>query len=169
MHLVTPDGGLLFWRTLIFLLLFFVLARYGFPVITGMVEKRNRHIDESLKMAQEARARMENLAAEQAALLEKTRQEQGVMLREAAQTRATIIANAQKEAEEKAEKIIEKARVEIAAEKESALRDIRKEVAMLSVDIAEKVIRKDLENDDAQMRYLDELVGQMSAARNSKN
>ncbi|MBQ2526717.1 MAG: F0F1 ATP synthase subunit B, partial [Bacteroidales bacterium] len=148
---------------------FFVLARYGFPVITGMVEKRNRHIDESLKMAQEARARMENLAAEQAALLEKTRQEQGVMLREAAQTRATIIANAQKEAEEKAEKIIEKARVEIAAEKESALRDIRKEVAMLSVDIAEKVIRKDLENDDAQMRYLDKLVGEMSSARNSKN
>ena len=80
MNLVTPDGGLLFWMTLIFLLLFFVLARYGFPVITGMVEKRNRHIDESLKMAQEARARMENLAAEQAALLEKTRQEQGVML-----------------------------------------------------------------------------------------
>ncbi|MBP5235490.1 MAG: F0F1 ATP synthase subunit B [Bacteroidales bacterium] len=169
MNLVTPDGGLLFWMTLIFLLLFFVLARYGFPVITGMVEKRNRHIDESLKMAQEARARMENLAAEQAALLEKTRQEQGVMLREAAQTRATIIANAQKEAEEKAEKIIEKARVEIAAEKESALRDIRKEVAMLSVDIAEKVIRKDLENDDAQMRYLDKLVGEMSSARNSKN
>ena len=91
------------------------------------------------------------------------------MLREAAQTRATIIANAQKEAEEKAEKIIEKARVEIAAEKESALRDIRKEVAMLSVDIAEKVIRKDLENDDAQMRYLDKLVGEMSSARNSKN
>lgn len=169
MNLVTPDGGLLFWMTLIFLLLFFVLARYGFPVITGMLEKRNRHIDESLKMAQEARARMENLAAEQAALLEKTRQEQGVMLREAAQTRATIIANAQKEAEEKAEKIIEKARVEIAAEKESALRDIRKEVAMLSVDIAEKVIRKDLENDDAQMRYLDKLVGEMSSARNSKN
>lgn len=169
MNLVTPDGGLLFWMTLIFLLLFFVLARFGFPVITGMVEKRNRHIDESLKMAQEARARMENLAAEQAALLEKTRQEQGVMLREAAQTRATIIANAQKEAEEKAEKIIEKARVEIAAEKESALRDIRKKVAMLSVDIAEKVIRKDLENDDAQMRYLDKLVGEMSSARNSKN
>lgn len=169
MNLVTPDGGLLFWMTLIFLLLFFVLARFGFPVITGMVEKRNRHIDESLKMAQEARARMENLAAEQAALLEKTRQEQGVMLREAAQTRATIIANAQKEAEEKAEKIIEKARLEIAAEKESALRDIRKEVAMLSVDIAEKVIRKDLENDDAQMRYLDKLVGEMSSARNSKN
>ena len=169
MNLVTPDGGLLFWMTLIFLLLFFVLARFGFPVITGMVEKRNRHIDESLKMAQEARARMENLAAEQAALLEKTRQEQGVMLREAAQTRATIIANAQKEAEEKAEKIIEKARVEIAAEKESALRDIRKEVAMLSVDIAEKVIRKDLENDDAQMRYLDKLVGEMSSARNSNN
>ena len=68
-----------------------------------------------------------------------------------------------------AEKIIEKARVEIAAEKESALRDIRKEVAMLSVDIAEKVIRKDLENDDAQMRYLDKLVGEMSSARNSKN
>ena len=167
MNLITPDGGLLFWMTLIFLLLFFVLARYGFPVITGMVEKRNRHIDESLKMAQEARACMENLAAEQAALLAKTRQEQGVMLREAAQTRATIIANAQKEAEEKAEKIIEKARVEIAAEKESALRDIRREVAMLSVDIAEKVIRKDLDNDSAQMKYLDKLVEEMSSARNN--
>ena len=95
MNLVTPDGGLLFWMTLIFLLLFFILARFGFPIITGMVEKRNRHIDESLRLAREAEERMNSLAKEQEKLLEDTRKEQTRILHEAAKTKEHIIAQGQ--------------------------------------------------------------------------
>ena len=158
MNLVTPDGGLLFWMTLIFLLLFFILARFGFPIITGMVEKRNRHIDESLRLAREAEERMNSLAKEQEKLLEDTRKEQTRILHEAAKTKEHIIAEAKTEASEEAAMLLAKAKTEIAAEKESALRDIRKEVALLSVDVAEKVMRDKLSSDKEQVLYIDRLI-----------
>ena len=163
MNLVTPDGGLLFWMTLIFLILFFILARFGFPIITGMVEKRNRHIDESLRLAREAEERVNNLAREQEELLEKTRKEQAQVLREASRTKETIIAQARADAAQEAANIIAKAKTEIAAEKESALRDIRKEVALLSVDIAEKVMREKLSSDKEQALYIDRLIDEYSS------
>lgn len=165
MNLVTPDGGLLFWMTLIFLLLFFLLAKFGFPVITEMVEKRNRHIDQSLRLAREAESRMNDLAKEQAALLDKTRTEQTRILREAARTRENIIAQAKSEARDEAAKLLEKARIEIAAEKESALRDIRKEVALLSVNVAEKVMREKLSADAEQVRYINRLIDEFTSTR----
>lgn len=162
MNLVTPDGGLLFWMTLIFLLLFFILARFGFPIITGMVEKRNRHIDESLRLAREAEERVNNLAREQEQLLENTRKEQTRILREAARTKENIIAQARSDAAAEAALLLDKAKTEIAAEKESALRDIRREVALLSVDVAEKVIREKLSSDKEQSLYIDRLIDEFS-------
>ena len=165
MNLVTPDSGLLFWMVIIFGIVFFILWKFGFPIITDMVEKRSAHIDDSLKLAQEAEKRMQDLAREQAELIEKTRLEQNRILKEATQSRAAIIAKAEEEAAQRADKLLEKARTEIAAEKESALRDIRLEVARLSVGIAEKVIRKDLSTDEAQMQYLDRLVDEAAAPK----
>ena len=151
MSLVTPDTGLLFWMVVIFGIVFFLLWKFGFPIITDMVEKRSAHIDESLKLAREAEIRMQDLAREQEQLVEKSRQEQTRILQEATRTRAEIIAKAEQEAAERADQQLQKARTEIEAEKESALRDIRKEVADLSVAIAEKVIRKELATDKDQM------------------
>ena len=158
MSLVTPDTGLLFWMVVIFGIVFFLLWKFGFPIITDMVEKRSAHIDESLKLAREAEIRMQDLAREQEQLVEKSRQEQTRILQEATRTRAEIIAKAEQEASERADQLLQKARTEIEAEKESALRDIRKEVADLSVAIAEKVIRKELATDKDQMAYVDRLV-----------
>jgi F-type H+-transporting ATPase subunit b len=158
MSLVTPDTGLLFWMVVIFGIVFFLLWKFGFPIITDMVEKRSAHIDESLKLAREAEIRMQDLAREQEQLVEKSRQEQTRILQEATRTRADIIAKAEQEAAERADQLLQKARTEIEAEKESALRDIRKEVADLSVAIAEKVIRKELATDKDQMAYVDRLV-----------
>ena len=158
MSLVTPDTGLLFWMVVIFGIVFFLLWKFGFPIITDMVEKRSAHIDESLKLAREAEIRMQDLAREQEQLVEKSRQEQARILQEATRTRADIIAKAEQEAAERADQLLQKARTEIEAEKESALRDIRKEVADLSVAIAEKVIRKELATDKDQMAYVDRLV-----------
>ena len=167
MNLITPDAGLLFWMVLIFGIVFFLLAKFGFPVITEMVEKRSRYIGESLKLAQEAEERMKNFSAEQQSMLEETRNEQNKMLREATQTRNKIIEQAKMDALATADKLISKAKIEIAAEKESALKDIRKEMALFSIDIAEKIVRKELNDDKARMQYIDTLINEMSKKDNS--
>ncbi len=161
MNLVTPDSGLLFWMVLIFGIVFFLLWKFGFPIITDMVEKRTRHIDESLKLAQEAEERVRNIAAEQNALVEKARSEQNRIVKEASVMKEQILQQAREQAREETAQILQKARTEIAAEKESALRDIRKEVAMLSLEVAEKVVRKELSTDAAQTACVDSLVNEL--------
>ena len=161
MSLVTPDFGLLFWMVLIFGIVFFLLAKFGFPVITRSVDERNRRIRDSLDQAEAARQQLARLAEEQQALIDNTRTEQARILAEAAKTRAQILAAAEEEARQQGETLLEKARIEIAAEKESALRDIRREVAELSVGIAEKLVRQDLSSEQAQLNYLDRLVDEV--------
>ena len=158
MNLVTPDAGLLFWMVVIFGLLFFLLWKFGFPVITSMVEKRNSTIEKSLKDAHEIEARMGQMVEEHARMLDEARKEQAQILREATDTRNKILATAKDEAREEAAKILAEARTEIEAEKEAALRDVRKEVAVLSVSIAEKILRKELSEDKEQREYIDRMV-----------
>ena len=158
MQLITPDAGLLFWMVVIFGLVFFLLAKFGFPIITSMVEKRNATIEKSLKDAHEIEAQMAGMLAEHAQMLEDARKEQAQILREAADTRSKLIADAKEQAREKAAKILADARTEIEAEKEAALRDVRKEVAVLSVSIAEKILRKELSGDKEQREYIDRMV-----------
>ncbi len=162
MSLVTPDFGLLFWMVLIFGAVFFVLAKFGFPVITSMVQKRSDHIEDSLRKAQEAQSRLEGLAAEQVKMIEQTRQEQKRILKEASEARDSIIASAKQQAQEEASKIIEHAKTEIAAERETALRDICRQVSLVSVQVAEKIVRKDLETSAEQLSLLDRMVSEAS-------
>jgi len=154
---------------LIFAILFFVLAKWGFPAITGAIDKRNAHIEDSLRQAKEAQKKMEELAAEQSAMMEKTRKEQAAVVKEAGETRARILEKAREEATKQSAMILQKAKTDIAAEKESALRDIRKEVAMLSVEIAEKIMRKDLSGDKAQADYIATLVEEMAGDKSKRN
>jgi F-type H+-transporting ATPase subunit b len=158
MQLITPDTGLLFWMVVIFGLLFFLLWKFGFPIITEMVDKRNATIEKSLKDAHEIEARMGQMVEEHARMLDEARKEQAQILREATDTRNKILANAKDEAREEAAKILAEARTEIEAEKEAALRDVRKEVAVLSVSIAEKILRKELADDAQQKEYIDRMV-----------
>jgi F-type H+-transporting ATPase subunit b len=158
MNLVTPDTGLLFWMVVIFGLVFLLLWKFGFPIITSMVEKRNATIEKSLKDAKEVEAQMSAMMAEHAQMLEEARKEQAQILREAADTRSKLIADAKEQAREEAAKILADARAEIEAEKEAALRDVRKEVAVLSVSIAEKILRKELSEDKEQREYIDRMV-----------
>ena len=158
MSLITPEFGLLFWMTVIFAIVFFLLAKFGFPVITDMVHKRQERIDRSIKDAREIEMRMGQMVEEQARMLDEARKEQAKILREATDTRNKILANAKEEAREEAGKILAEARTEIAAEKEAALRDVRKEVAVLSVSIAEKILQKELAKDQEQREYIDRMV-----------
>ena len=158
MNLVTPDSGLLFWMVVIFGLVFFLLWKFGFPVITSMVEKRNATIEKSLKDAHQIEAQMAGMLAEHAQMLEDARKAQAQILRAAADPRSKLIADAKDQAREEAAKILADARTEIEAEKEAALRDVRREVAVLSVSIAEKILRKELADDRAQRDYIDRMV-----------
>ena len=165
MNLITPDTGLLFWMVVIFGLVFFLLWKFGFPIITEMVEKRNGTIEKSLKDAHEVEARMAGMVEEHARMIEETRREQAAILREASETKNRLIADAKAQAREEADKILTETRLEIEAEKESAMRDIRKELALLSVDVAEKVLRRELDDSAEQEALVQRLVDEASRTR----
>jgi F-type H+-transporting ATPase subunit b len=161
MNLMLPDSGLLFWMTIIFAIVFFVLAKFGFPIITGMVEKRNKRISDSLEAARIAEDAIAHLTEEQERIISETRASQAKLLQEAAAERDKMIAQAQDKAREEAQKIMDDARARIQEEKEAAVREVRQEVANLSIAIAEKVIRKELSTDDAQQALVDKLLNEV--------
>ena len=161
MSLITPDFGLIVWMTLIFGIVFFILAKWGFPMITDSVQKRADRINASIKAAKEAEEKLRNLAAEQSEMIEEARKEQARILKEAAASRDMIVEQAKVQAQDEATKIMDHARTQIAADKESALRDIRREVALLSVSVAEKVLKKDLEDSGSQTELVNRLVDEI--------
>ena len=165
MSLITPDFGLLFWMTLIFGIVFFILAKFGFPVLTDMVRKRQERIENSIRDAREIEARMESWKQEHAQMMEQVRKEQSAILREATETKARIVADAKAQARAEADKLLSEAKLQIAAEKEAALRDVRKEVALLSVQVAEKVLRHELKDDDSQQAFIEQLVDEADQAQ----
>ncbi|MBR5567881.1 MAG: F0F1 ATP synthase subunit B [Bacteroidales bacterium] len=158
MNLMLPDTGLLFWMTVIFLIVLFILAKFGFPMITGMVDKRNKRINDSLEAARIAEEAIATLQQEQERIIAETRSEQSRLMQEAAAERDRMIAQAQDQARAEAQKIMDDARVRINEEKEAAMKEIRNEVAQISLAIAEKVVRKDLSDDAAQKQLVDKLL-----------
>ena len=160
--ILTPDLGLLFWMLLAFLVVFFVVAKFGFPAIIGMVENRKQYIDESLKKAHEASERLANIQKEGESMLQEARQKQAQILKEAADTRDAIVAQAQEKAREEGNRLIAEAKGEIESQKQAAISEIRAQVAELSVKVAEKILRKELASDAAQMETIDRLLDEVT-------
>ena len=160
--ILTPDLGLLFWMLLAFLVVFFVVAKFGFPVIIGMVENRKQYIDESLKKAHEASERLANIQKEGETMLQEARQKQAQILKEAADTRDAIVAQAQEKAREEGNRLIAEAKSEIESQKQAAISEIRAQVAELSVKVAEKILRKELDSDAKQMETIDRLLDEVA-------
>ena len=163
MNLMLPDSGLLFWMTIIFALVFFVLAKFGFPIITGMVEKRGKRISDSLEAARTAEQALAHLQTEQERIISETHAQQNKLMQEAAAERDRMIAQAQDKAREEAQKIMDEARVRIQEEKEAAIKEVRKEVAVISLAIAEKVVRKDLSTEASQKALADRLLDELQS------
>ena len=161
MSLLLPDSGLLFWMFLSFGIVFVVLAKYGFPIIVKMVEGRKTYIDQSLEVAREANAQLSKLREQGEALVVAANKEQGRILKEAMQERDKIIHEARKQAEAAAQKELDEVKKQIQIEKDEAIRDIRRQVAILSVDIAEKVIRKNLDDKREQMEMIDRMLDEV--------
>lgn len=163
MDLMLPDTGLLFWMTVIFGLVLLILAKFGFPLITGMVEKRNKRINDSLEAARTAEQAIAHLKEEQERIIAETRAEQSRLMQEAAAERDRMIAQAQDQARAEAQKIMEDAKERINQEKEAAMCELRNEVAKMSIAIAEKVVRKDLASDAGQKDLVDKLLDELKA------
>lgn len=161
--ILTPDWGLLFWMLLAFLVIFYFLAKYGFPVITRMVEERKAYIDESLRKAHDANEKLSNIQQKGEALLKEARERQAQILSEAASTREAIVEQAREKAREEGARIISDAKAQIEAEKQNAISDIRRRVAELSVSVAEKILRERLSGEEKQMKYVDKLLDELSS------
>ena len=169
MSLITPDFGLLFWMTLIFAIVFFILAKFGFPLITGMVKKRSDLIEQSLRDAEEARKALKELAEEQKRMIEEARKEQARILNEAATAGDKIVQEAKDQAREQTTAMIEKAREDIRIEQETARREIAGEVATLAVEVAEKLVRSHLDSAQRQSELIDKLIEEARASHGQVN
>ena len=162
--ILTPDFGLFFWMLVAFLVVFVLLAKFGFPVITGMVEERKNFIDESLRKAHEAQERLANIEKEGESILQEAREKQAQILKEAAETRDAIVEKAQEKAKSEGARLLDDARKAIEQEKKAAIADIRAQVATLSVEIAEKVLRQNLKDEKSQMDLIDRMLDDVSAS-----
>jgi F-type H+-transporting ATPase subunit b len=156
--LLKPEFGLVIWMLICFGVVFLVLAKYGFPVITKMVEDRKNYIQNSLDAAQKANEQLAAIKQQSDEILSSAKTEQVRILKEAADTRDRIINEAREQAKMAGAKEMEEIRKQIQAEKDQAVRDIRRQVAELSVDVAGKVLRNSLKDSEEQMSMIDRLV-----------
>ena len=162
MSLLLPETGLLFWMLLAFGVVFFVLAKYGWPVILGMVEKRSDFINSSVRVAEEAHRQLEGIKETSANIIAEARKKQLEILQEAAHLKNKMLDDAKEQATLEADKIACQAQQAIQKEKEDALKEIRKEVAVLSLEIAEKIIRQKLDNQSEEAKLVEKLLNEMN-------
>ncbi|MGM9773677.1 MAG: F0F1 ATP synthase subunit B [Candidatus Egerieousia sp.] len=158
MSLLVPDSGLLFWMLISFGIVFFILAKFAFPFITKSVENRRNYVETSLKEARQAEVKLAKVKEEGDEIVASANKEQGRLLRIASEQRDKIIAEAKNKASVAAQKELDAAREQITKEREDAIIALRREVAVLSCDIAEKVVREQLSDKDRQMAMIDRML-----------
>jgi F-type H+-transporting ATPase subunit b len=158
MELLTPGIGLIIWQTIVFLMLVFLLGKLAWKPILTSLKEREKSIQEALDTAEKARLEISLLKADNENLLKQAREERDRMLREARDASNRMKDEAQLAAKKSADKIIEDARVAIGIEKQAALREIKIQVAMFSLEIAEKLLKENLSNDNAQKELVQNYV-----------
>ncbi len=158
MNLITPEFGLLFWQTITFLFLLLLLGRFAWKPIMSSLREREETIEGALRSAELARQEMTKLRADNERLLDEARAERDAMMRKAQQTADAIVEEAKNKAVAESNRIVEGARAAIQSERQAAIDDIRRQVATLSVDIAEKVIRRQINGDTQQRQLVDQFV-----------
>jgi len=162
MDLVTPEIGLIFWSTLSFLLLLFILRKFAWKPILKAVSDREDGIKNALATAKNARKEMQNLTADNERILKEARTERDGLLKEAREIKENIISEAKDEAQQQAEKVIEQAKATIQAEKQAAIADLKNQVAELSIGIAEKVVRQELSDKDKQIELVEKMLKEVT-------
>lgn len=150
--------GLFFWQSLIFIGLLFMLRKFAWKPILGAVNDRETSIKDALASAEAARDEMKNLQSDNQRILKEARAEKEALLKEARTTRSELINGAKEEAQEEAQKILSQAQDAIQSEKRAAVKELREQVGSIAMEIAEKVLQKELENKDRQLELVDQLL-----------
>ena len=161
MELFTPEFGLIFWMFVAFGCLYYVLAKWAWPFIIKSMEERADLIDKGVAYAQEAKSQLDNAKAEADKLLAEARNEQADILREAAKMRNELIEKARGDAAEEAKKVSQAAQVSLEQARKEAEKQLRTEVGDLALQIAEKVIRRNIASDDAQRALVDQYLSEV--------
>jgi F-type H+-transporting ATPase subunit b len=158
MGLITPDYGLLFWMVLAFSVVLIILKKYAWKPILNALKEREKSIEGALKSAEKAKAEMAKLQADNEKILAEARLERDKLIKEARQMKDKIIEEAKTQAQVEAQKLVEAARTSIISEKKAAINEIKDQVANLSIQVAEKLIREKLAENANQSEYIDKLL-----------
>lgn len=158
MDLLTPGTGLLFWQAVVFLALVYLLAKLAWKPILTSLKERESSIQSALDSAEKAKLEMAALKSDNEKLLKEARAERDVILKEAREAASRLHDQAQADAKKNADKIIEDAKAIINTEKQAALRDVKAQVASFSLEIAEKLLKKNLSGDKAQRDLADSYI-----------
>ncbi len=161
MGLVTPNPGTIVWMLIIFGIVLFILRKFAWKPILNALKDREESISQALNSAEEAKREVAGLKADNEKIIAEARQEKNVILREAKEIKDRIIIEAKEKATEETNKSIVLAKQQIEAEKDAAISELKRQVAELSVLIAEKVIRKELSNKTEQEKMVDGLIDEI--------
>lgn len=159
MDLVTPELGLIFWTSLSFLILLFILGKFAWKPILNAVNEREDSIKDALEEAKKARLEMQNLKSDNEKILKEARAERDGMIKDAREIKDKMISEAKEEAKAQGTKLIEQAKATIQNEKLAAITELKNQVADLSIDIAEKVMKNELSNKDKQIELVEKMLG----------
>jgi F-type H+-transporting ATPase subunit b len=161
MELVLPNFGLFFWATILFLMIFLILRKFAWSTILKAISDREASIEASLKAAEQARDEMSRLQSDNQKLLDEARRERDAMLKEARELREKMINEARETAAAEGARQIESARVQIQSEKMAAITELKNEVGRLSIEVAEKILRKKMEDGKEQEATVSRLINEM--------
>lgn len=161
MQLLTPGVGLILWQLIVFVGLFFLLAKLAWKPIINSLKEREQSIQDALSTAEKARLEMSQLKADNEKLLKEAREERDRILREARDVSNKMKEEAQLDAKKSADKIIEDARAAINIEKQAALKEVKIQVAMFSLEIAEKLVKQNLSDDKAQKELVNNYIKEL--------
>lgn len=159
MDLITPGFGLVFWSLITFGLLLIILKKFAWKPILGAIDERENGIKNALEAADKARKEMENLKADNERILNEARAEREAMLKDARDIKTKMVSDAKEEAQQQATKMIAQAQEAIENEKRSAMAELKSHVATLSIEIAEKVVRQELDSKDKQLELVEAMLG----------
>lgn len=158
MDLVTPGLGLIFWMLITFTILLVLLRKFAWKPILGMIKDREQNIEDALRSAEKAREEMKSLHSDNEKLLQEARNERDIIIKEAREIKDKMIGEAKGKANEEAERIIAQAREAIRNEKMAAITELKNQVATLSIEIAEKVLREQLGQDEKQKALMEKML-----------
>ncbi len=155
MELVSPGLGLIFWTVIIFLILLLLLSRFAFPAISKMLKKREEGIANALEQAEQARKKMEEINTSNAAMLKEAAEEREATMRKAREEQARFALESKESAQKQYDKMLADARQEIEREKQQAIEELRSNISSISIDMAEKILQRELADREKQKDFVE--------------